>query len=98
MAPTYDSRRPMRTSGRKLAYCSVAFVGMNRRTCDLRGVVDREKAPMGVLLTLEDPTKAMRTEAASARFYNSPWGQHPKLQIVTVGEFLDGKRLDAPPT
>ena len=39
----------------------------------------------------------MRTDAASAGFYKSPWGQHPKLQIVTVGELLAGKRLDIPP-
>ena len=64
---------------------------------DLRGVVDREKAAIGVLLTLENPTKAMRTEAASAGFYTPPWGTHPKLQIVTVGELLDGKRVDMPP-
>lgn len=64
---------------------------------DLRGVVEREKAAIGVLLTLDEPTKAMRTEAASAGFYVSPWGTHPKLQIVTVGELLDGKRIDMPP-
>jgi site-specific DNA-methyltransferase (adenine-specific) len=64
---------------------------------DLRGVVEREKAAIGVLLTLEEPTKAMRTEAASAGFYKSPWGTHPRLQIVTVGELLEGKKLDAPP-
>jgi adenine-specific DNA-methyltransferase len=40
----------------------------------------------------------MRKEAASAGFYKSPWGQHPKLQIVTIVELLDGKLLDAPPT
>lgn len=64
---------------------------------DLRGVVDREKAAIGVLLTLDEPTKAMRTEAASAGFYTSPWGTHPRLQIVTVGDLLSGKRLDMPP-
>lgn len=64
---------------------------------DLRGVVEREKAAIGVLLTLDEPTKAMRTEAASAGFYKSPWGQHSRLQIVTVGELLAGKRLDIPP-
>ena len=64
---------------------------------DLRGVIDREQAAIGVLLALDEPTKAMRTEAASAGFYKSPWGQHPRLQIVTVGELLAGKRLDIPP-
>ena len=64
---------------------------------DLRGVVDREKAAIGVLLTLQEPTKPMRTEAASAGFYDSPWGtRHPHLQILTVGEVLAGKQIDAP--
>jgi DNA modification methylase len=63
---------------------------------DLRGVMEREKAAISVLLTLDEPTRAMKTEAASAGFYTSPWGQHPRLQIVTVGELLAGKRLDIP--
>src|ERR1041385_7650057 len=42
---------------------------------DLRGVIDREKAELGVLITLEDSTKPMLTEAASASFYKSPWGE-----------------------
>jgi DNA modification methylase len=64
---------------------------------DLRGVIEREHAAIGVLLTLDEPTKAMCSEAASADFYTSPWGKHPKLQIVTVGELLEGKRIDMPP-
>jgi hypothetical protein len=63
---------------------------------DLRGVMEREKAAISVLLSLDEPTRAMRKEAASAGFYTSPWGQHPRLQIVTVGELLAGKRLDIP--
>ena len=64
---------------------------------DLRGVVEREKAVIGVLLTLDEPTKAMRTEAASAGFYTSPWGKHPRLQILTVEDLLTGKTIDRPP-
>ena len=64
---------------------------------DLRGVVEREQAALGVLLTLNAPTKAMRAEAASAGPYVSPWGRHPRVQIVTVGELLAGKTLNAPP-
>jgi site-specific DNA-methyltransferase (adenine-specific) len=63
---------------------------------DLRGVIERDKAAIGVLLTSEEPTKLMRTEAASAGFYTSPWGTHPKLQIITVGELLDGRTIDYP--
>ena len=64
---------------------------------DLRGVLDREQAQIGVLITLQEPTQPMRSEAASVGFYDSSWGKHQKLQIVTVGELLDGKRLDTPP-
>jgi site-specific DNA-methyltransferase (adenine-specific) len=65
---------------------------------DLRGVLEREKAEIAALISLEEPTKPMRAEAASAGFYKSPWGQHPRLQILTVAELLDGKRIDAPPS
>lgn len=64
---------------------------------DLRGVVEREDAAIGVLVSFEKPTKPMAAEAADAGLYESPWGRHSRLQIVTVGELLDGKRIDAPP-
>jgi site-specific DNA-methyltransferase (adenine-specific) len=65
---------------------------------DLRGVIDREKADIGVLLSFETPTKLMRAEAASAGFYKSPWGDHPRLQLLTVAELLTGATVDAPKT
>jgi DNA modification methylase len=66
---------------------------------DLRGVLDREKAALGVLITMEEPTKPMRAEAASAGFYQSPgWHtKHPRLQVVTVEELLLGAGVDMPP-
>jgi DNA modification methylase len=65
---------------------------------DLRGVIDREKAEIGVLITLEDSTRAMEKETASAEFYKSAWGsQHPRLQILTIADLLAGKRIDYPP-
>ena len=64
---------------------------------DLHGVIDRENAAIGVLITMEEPTKPMRSEAASGGSYTSPWGVHPKLQILTVGELLAGRRIDMPP-
>lgn len=63
---------------------------------DLRGVIDREKAEIGVLIALQDATKPMRIEAASAGFYKSPWGSHPRLQILTIAELLEGKGIDYP--
>jgi hypothetical protein len=64
---------------------------------DLRGVMDREKADIGVLISLEEPTGLMRKEAASAGFYASPWGKHARLQIITVEDLLAGKTIDRPP-
>jgi len=64
---------------------------------DLHGVIDREKAQLGVLITLQEPTHPMRSEAASTGFYESRWGKHPKLQILTVKELLEGARIDMPP-
>ncbi len=63
---------------------------------DLRGVLDREQAQLGVLISFNEPTQPMRTEAASAGFYKSAYGQHPKIQLVTVAELLEGKQIDMP--
>ena len=64
---------------------------------DLRGVIEREKAEIGVLITMQEPTQPMRTEAASAEFYVSPWGKHPKLQVLTIADLLAGQGIDMPP-
>ncbi len=65
---------------------------------DLKGTVEREKAAMGLFITLEEPTRAMMKEAVSAGFYYSDlWQQdYPKIQIRTVGELLDGKWFEMP--
>jgi len=65
---------------------------------DLRGVIEREKAELGVLITLEKPTKPMLAEASLAGFYKSSWGSHPRLQILMISELLNGTRIDYPPT
>jgi DNA modification methylase len=66
---------------------------------DLRGVVARENADIGVLITLQRPTQPMRAEAASAGFYRSPgWRKdYPRLQVVTIEELLDGRAVNYPP-
>ena len=67
---------------------------------DLVGTVDREKAPLGIYITLEEPTSKMRQEAASAGVYHSPgWHKdYPRIQIVTVQELLDGTTVKMPPS
>ncbi len=66
---------------------------------DLVGVLDREKAAIGVLISMQEPTRDMRKEAAAAGFYTSPWGtSHPRVQLLRIAELLAGKRVDYPPT
>jgi hypothetical protein len=63
---------------------------------DLRGVLEREKAEICVLVSMLNTTKDMRAEAADAGYYTSPWGKHPKIQLLTIQELLEGKRIDMP--
>lgn len=56
---------------------------------DLRGVVEREKAEIGVFLTLTAPTKPMVAEAAAAgQFEMEGFSAVPRIQIVTVEDAL----------
>ena len=64
---------------------------------DLRGVIEREQGEIGVLLTMQKPSKQMREEAVEAGTYDSAWGKHRRLQILTVEELLEGKTVDMPP-
>ncbi len=65
---------------------------------DLVGTLDREKAPIGVFLTLDDPSADMKTEAVSAGFYHSPhWERdYPRVQILTIAELLHGAEIKMP--
>ncbi|HEC66029.1 MAG TPA: site-specific DNA-methyltransferase [bacterium] len=64
---------------------------------DLKGVVEREGSQIGTFITLEESTKPMRTEAVSSGYYKSPLGHnYPKIQILTIQELLEGKRIDYP--
>ncbi len=66
---------------------------------DLRGVIERENAEIGVFICMQKPTKPMRTEAASAEFYKSQWQKkpYPRMQILSIEDLLNGKRIDCPP-
>lgn len=60
---------------------------------DLRGVIERERAAIGLFVTLADPTKAMKEEAATAGFFTSAQGvSFPKLQILTIEALLRDKQ------
>jgi DNA modification methylase len=66
---------------------------------DLRGVLEREGAAIGVLISLQEPTHPMKSEAASAGFYHSPgWHKdYPRIQLLTVADLFAGKAVTYPP-
>ncbi len=43
-----------------------------------------------------DPANALL--ACWTGLFESPWGKHPRLQLLTVGELLEGKQIDYPQT
>lgn len=57
---------------------------------DLRGVIEREGAGIGVFLTLAEPTKPMIAEAASAGQYEEDgFAPVPRVQIVSIEQALE---------
>jgi DNA modification methylase len=58
---------------------------------DIKGTLDREKAAIGLFVTLAEPTRPMLTEAVSTGYYESPLGKsYPKVQILTIEGLLSG--------
>jgi site-specific DNA-methyltransferase (adenine-specific) len=65
---------------------------------DLKGTIEREKAAMGIFITLEEPTREMQLEATTAGIYRV-WGRdYPRIQILTIRELLEeGRKPSLPP-
>ncbi len=59
---------------------------------DFAHVIDREKAAIGLFVSLAEPTRPMREEAAALGFYDEPrFGtKFPKLQILTIEGLMSG--------
>lgn len=63
---------------------------------DLAHVVAREKAKIGIFITLADATKPMLVEAVKEGFYETMFGKFSKLQILTIEQLLEGKQPQIP--
>lgn len=63
---------------------------------DLRGVVEREKAEFGVLVTLKEPTKKMQDEASAAGEYTDGKRWYPRIQLLTAADIINGKGAEYP--
>ena len=58
---------------------------------------DREGAELAVLITAENPTRAMEKDAAAVGRFEDEWGRtYPRLQILTLAELFQGKKPDIP--
>ncbi|MGQ0457565.1 MAG: hypothetical protein ACT4OU_10940 [Hyphomicrobium sp.] len=63
---------------------------------ELNAVVDRERAKIGVYISLEPPTGPMVKEAAGAGLYDGPTGKAPKIQLLTIEDLFAGKEPRVP--
>jgi hypothetical protein len=59
---------------------------------DLRGVLERDKTAMAGFISLREPTRAMKAEAAEAGMYTYQGTSYDRLQLLTVREILEEKR------
>lgn len=65
---------------------------------ELSGVLQREDADMGILVTLSEPTKSMESDAAGSGFVSkSAHGRLPRIQIATIADLLDRRYPKLPP-
>ncbi len=64
----------------------------------LAQVIERERAPFGVFLTAQNPTRAMERDAAAVGLWENPTTgrTYPRLQILTLAELFQGKRPNIP--
>ena len=70
---------------------------------DLRGVMERDKCPISLLITLHEPSKDMKKEALEAGFYEAAGMAEllgcenpPRIQILSVKDLFEGKRPRLP--
>jgi site-specific DNA-methyltransferase (adenine-specific) len=63
---------------------------------DLAHVVEREKAKIGVFITLAEPTGPMKTEAVKTGFYETLYGRYPRIQILTIAALFAGTQPNIP--
>jgi len=70
--------------------------GENLKADDVRSIMavrEREGADISLFISLEEPTKNMVKDAASAGLYESPNGKkYPRVQLLTIDGLLSGRQ------
>jgi hypothetical protein len=72
------------------------FCACARLFCCRRRPKSENQAALGLFFTLNDPTREMEKEAASAVFYETEGMKVPRLQILTAAQILDNRRPQVP--
>jgi len=89
-----------RDAENKPAFGIVSVKGGESKSPDmirvLKTVVDRERAALGVFISLAEHTREMTREAASAGFYETGGRKFPKIQLFTIEQLLDGRKPEVP--
>jgi site-specific DNA-methyltransferase (adenine-specific) len=97
-----DGRIGFKADGKKTQFAVVSVKGGKLKADDVRSlahVAQREKASslgFGVLVSMEEPTQGMKTDAASAGTATFNDKKYPLIQWLTVGDMLAGKRPNLP--
>ena len=65
---------------------------------ELSDVVRKTEAALGVLISIEEPTKPMVAEAAGAGFYTSAFNgqKFPRVQLRTIEQLMAGVTIERP--
>lgn len=63
---------------------------------DLAHVVEREKAKIGIFITLAEATEPMKKEAIKEGYYQTDFGRYEKIQILTIQDLFNGKQPNIP--
>ncbi len=95
-----DGYLNFRDEAGKPAFGVVSVKGGESKSPDmirlLKTVVDRERAALGVFISLAEHTREMTREAASAGFYETGGRKFPKIQLFTIAQLLDGRKPEVP--
>ena len=69
--------------------------GENLKADDIRSLMavrEREEAEIALFISLEEPTRGMRSDAATAGFYEDGAGRKfARVQLLTIADLLEGK-------
>jgi site-specific DNA-methyltransferase (adenine-specific) len=90
-------------NGGKFHQIIIEVKGGNYQPKDIRNLLEvmkREGAPLGLVIALNPPTAGMLSIAAEQGKWKMPGSakEYPVLQIFTIQDYFDGKRLSLPDT